>query len=74
MVHGESNPNPAGRRGGMGKHPRVVIFDTPHRSEVAVVDLPSQAAAGTRFCHHGTSWRVVGARTPDRVLICQPAG
>jgi hypothetical protein len=73
MVHGESNQGAAGHRGVEDNSPRVVIFDTPQQPEVAVVELPSRLGAGSRFCHHGTAWRVVGARTHDRVLICQPA-
>lgn len=52
--------------------PRVVILESSSDARVAVLDLPMAVSPGQRICHLGTSWRIVGTRTHDRVLICTP--
>ena len=64
-----------GREGSNGNalQPRVVILDAGERPRVEIMELPKSANLGFRFCHHGTSWRVTGRRTADRVLIATPS-
>jgi len=53
---------------------RVVILDPEREPRVEILPLPESATLGTRFSHAGTSWRVTGLRTHERVLIAEPNG
>jgi len=64
----ETGGNGKGRR----RHPRVVILDEGRSARVEVLELPETVDVGTRFCHSGTSWRVIGERPQSRVFIAEP--
>ncbi len=76
MRPGRDHGIPGGRASeanGSGRQPRVVIFEDLSSTHVEVLDLPQTVAPGTCFDHCGTTWRVTGTRTRQRVFIARPA-
>ena len=75
MRPGRERGQPRGRAsddGVSGSQPRVVIFEDRSSTRVEVLELPASVTPGGSFHHGGTTWRVTGTRTRQRVLIAQP--
>ncbi len=65
-------PRASAGAGRSRSRPRVVILDDGDTVQVEVLQLPESTSLGADFSHSGTSWRVTGVRTGDRVLIARP--
>ena len=50
----------------------MVIFEAGSSTQVEVLELPGSVAPGARFSHSGTTWRITGTRTRERVFIARP--
>jgi hypothetical protein len=48
------------------------MFEDRSSTRIEVLELPASVAPGGSFQHGGTTWRVTGTRTRQRVLIARP--